>query len=225
MTNDRSQISSEELIILLALQSDLYTKDALDEYKSIAESRGISETNIGNCRLHFFQGRLIYTICRDCDTELQLSEGEIVEGKFVCPCCMSNLAIKFSTLRSQPVVEEDSRLNRNFEAWEHEKSESTIFLDKLRNLLIWVTTGIILVLTWEWSRIITLLIALPVYFLSLNLIGFLTLPLYAFTPENKLKAKIFKAFEDGNFEGGKALTDEYTRRFRVKVPVEIRNPK
>jgi hypothetical protein len=54
----------------------------------------------------------------------------------------------------------------------------------------------------------------------LNLFGFLTLPLYVFTPENRLKAKAFKAFESGDFEKGKALTDDFTKRFNVNVPQE-----
>jgi len=103
-------------------------------------------------------------------------------------------------------------------AWEHEKSGTTIFLDILRNLLILVATGYAVFLIWKWNWIVALIAAIPVYIVMLNLFGFLTLPLYAFTPENRLKAKAFKAFENGDFEKGKALTDEFTEKFNVNVP-------
>ena len=103
-------------------------------------------------------------------------------------------------------------------AWEHEKSGTTIFLDILRNLLILVATGYAVFLIWKWNWIVALIAAIPVYIVMLNLFGFLTLPLYAFTPENRLKAKAFKAFENGDFEKGKALTDEFTEKYNVNVP-------
>jgi hypothetical protein len=107
-------------------------------------------------------------------------------------------------------------------AWEHEKSGITIFLDILRNLLILVATGCVVFLIWKWSWIVALVAAIPVYIVMLNLIGFLTLPLYVFTPENRLKAKALKAFEKGDLEKGKALTDEFQEKFNVNVPMESR---
>ena len=46
----------------------------------------------------------------------------------------------------------------------------------------------------------------------MKLVGFLTLPLYSLTPENKMKAKPSEHFNRG-FEQGKALTDEFTEKF------------
>ncbi len=110
-------------------------------------------------------------------------------------------------------------------AWEHEKSGTTIFFDIVRNLLILVATGYAVFLIWKWNWIFALIAAVPVYIVMLNLFGFLTLPLYAFTPENKLKAKTFKAFENSDFEKGKALTNEFTEKFNVNVPEESRAEK
>ena len=110
-------------------------------------------------------------------------------------------------------------------AWEHEKSGITIFLDILRNLLILIATGYVVFLIWKWNWIIALIVTIPVYIVMLNLFGFLTLPLYVFTPENKLKAKALKAFENGDFEKGKTLTDEFTKNFNVNVPKESKDEK
>jgi hypothetical protein len=110
-------------------------------------------------------------------------------------------------------------------AWEHEKSGVTMSLDILRHLLILAGTGYAVFLIWKWNWIIALTAAIPIYIVMLNFFGFLTLPLYAFTPENRLKAKAFKAFENGDLEKGKALTDEFTKKFNVNVPEESRTEK
>lgn len=107
--------------------------------------------------------------------------------------------------------------------WEHEKSWTTIFLDILRNLLVLIATGYVVFLIWKWNWIVALVTVIPIYIIMLNLFGFLTLPLYIFIPENRMKYKASKAFEDGDFEKGKTLTDEFTKRFNVNVPGESRN--
>jgi hypothetical protein len=105
-------------------------------------------------------------------------------------------------------------------AWEHEKSDATKFLDIFRNLLILGGTGYTVFLIWKWFWIVAIIAAIPVYIIMLNFFGFLTLPLYALTPENRLRAKAFKALNDGDFEKGKALSDEFIKRFNVDVPDE-----
>jgi hypothetical protein len=35
-----------------------------------------------------------------------------------------------------------------------------------------------------------------------------------------MKAKAFKAFQKGDFETGKALTDKFSKKFNVNVPEE-----
>ena len=103
-------------------------------------------------------------------------------------------------------------------AYEHTKSGTTIFLDIIRNLLILAATCYVVFLIWKWNWIIALIAAVPVYVIWLNLFGFLTLPLYTVTPENRLKAKTFKAFQKGDFEQGKTLTDKFTKKFNVNMP-------
>jgi hypothetical protein len=110
-------------------------------------------------------------------------------------------------------------------AWEHEKSGTTIFLDILRNLLILAATAYAVFLIWKWNCIVALITAIPVYVVMLNLFGFLTLPLYAFTPENRLMRRAGEAFEQGDVEKGKALTDEFTEKFNVNVSEKYRTEK
>ena len=56
-------------------------------------------------------------------------------------------------------------------------------LGLVRNLLTMCSTvyGAFLIGQWHW--IAAILAVIPVYFIVLNLFGFLMLPLYAFTPE------------------------------------------
>jgi len=106
-------------------------------------------------------------------------------------------------------------------AWEHEKSGTTIFFDVVRYFLILSGTCYLVFLIWKYSWIFALIAAIPTYIIMLNLFGFLTLPLYLLTPENRMKAKAFKAFQNGDFETGKAMTDKFTKEFNVNVPEEI----
>lgn len=105
-------------------------------------------------------------------------------------------------------------------AWEHQKSGVTIILDVVRNLLILGATGYVMVLVWRYNWIIALLGLLPAYVVFLNVFGFLTLPLYRFTPENRLKAKMHQAMASGDLEKGKELTDQFIKRFKVNVPAD-----
>ncbi len=105
-------------------------------------------------------------------------------------------------------------------AYEHEKSGTTIFLDIFRNLLILAATSYVVFLIWKWNWIVALIAAIPVYVIMLNLVGFLTLPLYLFTPENRLTAKAFKALRKGDSKQSEALTKEFIEKFNVNVPEE-----
>lgn len=105
-------------------------------------------------------------------------------------------------------------------AWEHEKSEITIFFDIVRHLLILSGTCYVIFLIWKWNWIVALIAAIPVYIVMLNLFGFLTLPIYTFTPEHRLRIKAFKSLENGEFEKGKALSEEFIKKFNVNVPEE-----
>lgn len=103
-------------------------------------------------------------------------------------------------------------------AWEHQKSGVTICLDVIRNVAILVGTGWVTVLIWRYNWILGLVAVIPVYLILLNVIGLLTLPLYRFTPENRLKARMHQAMMSGDFEKGKQLTDQFTKQFSVNVP-------
>ncbi len=106
-------------------------------------------------------------------------------------------------------------------AWEHQKSEITIFFDIVRYILILSGTCYILSLIWEHSWVFGLLAVIPIYFIMLNLFGFLTLPLYwFFTPESRAKSKMLKAMQNGDFESVKTQTDDFVKEFKVNVPEE-----
>lgn len=60
--------------------------------------------------------------------------------------------------------------------------------------------------------------ALPVYVIMLNLFGFLTLPLYAFTPEAKLSREVARAYQNKDFEHAGDLADEFVEKYAVNVP-------
>ena len=102
--------------------------------------------------------------------------------------------------------------------WGHTKSGTTILLDVFRILLVLGATCFAVLLIWRWSWIVALIAAIPVFVIMLNLLGFLTLPLYSFTPENRLRAKIFKALQDGDLEQFEALGGEFIETFNVDVP-------
>jgi hypothetical protein len=69
------------------------------------------------------------------------------------------------------------------------KSNFTKFLDVLRNLSILALTIYSCYLIRDYNWIIALIAAIPIYVILLNLIGFLTLPLYMLTPESKQARK------------------------------------
>lgn len=83
-------------------------------------------------------------------------------------------------------------------SWGHQKSGTTICFDIVRHLLILSGTCYVFFSIWKHSSILALIAAIPVYVVALNVFGFLTLPLYLFTPENRLMAKADKAFRCGD---------------------------
>lgn len=108
-------------------------------------------------------------------------------------------------------------------AYEHEKSGTTICLDIVRNLLALGAAGGVVFLIWKWNWIVALVAAIPLYIVMVNLAGFLTLPLYGLTPENRLGRRMMEAIKDGDFEKSKVLGDEFEKRFNVNVPKEVRD--
>lgn len=104
--------------------------------------------------------------------------------------------------------------------WEHQKSGMTIFFDIVRHILILAGTSYVLFLIWNHSWIFALFAAIPVYVIMLNLFGFLTLPLYLLTPENRAKSKMLKTVQKGDLESLKSQTDDFAKQFNVNVPEE-----
>ena len=70
-------------------------------------------------------------------------------------------------------------------AYEHEKSGMTILLDVIRNVLILIGTGFLVFLMWKWHWIAAVIATIPVYIVMMNLVGFLTLPLYTSRPRTR----------------------------------------
>ena len=102
--------------------------------------------------------------------------------------------------------------------YDHDKSAVTIALDLGRWLLILGATGYLLVLLWRWNWIVTIVAAIPILVVVMNIVGFATLPLYLFTPENRMKARMARAIQSGDLAKAEALTDEFAERFNMKAP-------
>lgn len=106
--------------------------------------------------------------------------------------------------------------------YDHNKSKTTIFFDFLRNLIILVVTGYITYLIWEWNWIVAVIAAIPIYVIVMNIIGFLTLPLYMLTPESKLIKKGFNSIENGNIDELESINDEFEEKYRKSIEVKLR---
>lgn len=94
------------------------------------------------------------------------------------------------------------------------KSTTTIILDIIRNLITLILTLLILKRLLNWHWIASVIGAIPIYIVVLNIIGFATLPLYFFTPENKLLRKTSKAINNGDFENVEELNNLFDEKFK-----------
>ena len=75
-------------------------------------------------------------------------------------------------------------------------------LDIVRYLLILAGTSYVTVSIWRWNWIVAILACAPVYFVMLNLFGFLTLPLYLLTPEVRRSKEMERALMERLRERG-----------------------
>lgn len=73
------------------------------------------------------------------------------------------------------------------------KSVATASLDLLRHALVLAATAYATYGIWKWNWIAAVVTVIPVYVIVLNLLGFLTLPLYLFTPEIRRTRETEKA--------------------------------
>lgn len=71
-----------------------------------------------------------------------------------------------------------------------------LFLDFLRWAWILGATGAIVKWLWGVHWALGLFLALPAFVILMNIIGFLTLPLYFYTPEARLDRKTLKDFDE-----------------------------
>jgi hypothetical protein len=103
-------------------------------------------------------------------------------------------------------------------AWEHEKSATTVLCDTIRWLLICFGTGVVLYYIGKYSLALAVIAAIPVFVVMLNLIGFLTLPLYFLTPERKAVQNIARSLKKGDMESFGEQVRAFERDFNVKTP-------
>ena len=78
----------------------------------------------------------------------------------------------------------------------------TRLLNVLRHGLILGVTAYATWRLWDWHWIAAILACIPIYIVALNVVGFLTLPLYAFTPENRRARQMGRELEDRIKSGG-----------------------
>jgi len=86
------------------------------------------------------------------------------------------------------------------------ESKVTIFWDFIRHVLVLVST--VVALYFLWTRIhwvLAIIVAIPVYIVMRIIFGFLTLPLYFFTPERKVLSMAEKALDKGDGSALKIL--------------------
>ena len=103
-------------------------------------------------------------------------------------------------------------------AWEHQKSGTTVLWDTIRYLLIFSGTGVVLYYIGKYNLILAVIAAIPVFVIMLNLIGFLTLPLYFFTPESRTASKMLKSLEKGDMDSFREQFSAFKQDINVKVP-------
>jgi hypothetical protein len=97
------------------------------------------------------------------------------------------------------------------------KSKTTTFYDLIRYLLI--LSGTVITFYFLWTKIhpvLAILAAIPVYIVMLNLFGFLTLPLYFFTPESKAASRALKAAEEGDTSISSRIIEAYEKGEKIE---------
>lgn len=98
----------------------------------------------------------------------------------------------------------------------HTKSGFTRLLDFIRNIFIVLLTIYFVYLLWHWNWIVAIISAIPIYIITINLVGFITIPIYSFSPENRLLKKGFKAAHKHNFEEFHQINEEFEDKFKSK---------
>lgn len=100
--------------------------------------------------------------------------------------------------RKRPSVNDidKNKVSKNMKEQEKEitinqtKSSFTITLDIIRNLLIIAITIYLLIIIWKWNWIVAIICSIPIYVIIMNIIGFISLPLYYLTPEHRKSKQV-----------------------------------
>jgi ABC-type multidrug transport system fused ATPase/permease subunit len=96
------------------------------------------------------------------------------------------------------------------------KSKTTILWDTIRYLLTYFSTGVVLYYIGKYNLVLAVFAAIPVFIIMINLFGFLTLPLYFFTPESKAARKMLQSLEKCDMESFREQVGDFERDFNVK---------
>ena len=90
------------------------------------------------------------------------------------------------------------------------KSTITSFLDFVRYVLISTTTVVFLCLSWtKVDRLLSITLAIPVFFAMFYLLDILMLPLYRMTREYKVTSAALKAIGEGDFDAALRVLKTY----------------
>ncbi len=102
-------------------------------------------------------------------------------------------------------------------ALEPKKSGTTVLWDTVRYVLIFSCTGVLLYYIGRYSIIFAIVAAVPIFIIMLNLIGFLTLPLYFFTPEGKASRDIFRSLDKGDMASFREQVKTFEKDFSQRT--------
>ncbi|MFH1370858.1 MAG: hypothetical protein ABII09_06190 [Planctomycetota bacterium] len=102
-------------------------------------------------------------------------------------------------------------------AFANQKSGTTILWDTIRYLLILSSTGTVLYFIGKYSIVLAIIAALPVFVIMLNLIGFLTLPLYIFTPESRTCSKLEKLLDKGDMDSYRKQMNAFKQDYNMDL--------
>jgi hypothetical protein len=80
------------------------------------------------------------------------------------------------------------------------KSRTTILLDTIRGVLTYFGTGISVYYVGKYNLVLAVFVAIPIFIIMIYILGFLTLPLYFFTPESRAANKMLRSLENCDME-------------------------
>jgi hypothetical protein len=100
----------------------------------------------------------------------------------------------------------------------HIKSGTTILFDTMRGVLTSLGTGISVYYIGKYNLVLAVFAAIPIFIIMIYLFGFLTLPLYFFTPESRTANKMLRSLENCDIESFNKQVRTFEKDFNVKWP-------